>query len=376
MRADTVRLRPVGLDGAQDLHEITPETRVAMGKNLAGTRAKVWERTAETKAGPVLLDIDASLVEIHSENKEATAATYKGGFGFHPIFCFADATGEALSGRLRPGNAGSNTAADHVAVLDEAVAQLPAALQAGHHEGDDASLVSRQVICRTDSGGTTAAFLSALRSRNVGFLTSAMTNVQVQSAILDAIGMEEAWSPAIGDGGEERDDAWVCELTSLVDLSGLPDRTRLVVRREPLHPGAQRSLFPSLEYRYWGFYSDLDDEPAALDLLMREHAHVESHIQRLKDSGLCRFPFSNFEANTTWMFLVMLAADLVRWFQLLCIGVGGYWRSARPKALRWGLFHAPGRVVRSSRRLVVRILEYWPEAEALLGAYRCIEALT
>jgi hypothetical protein len=107
---------------------------------------------------------------------------------------------------------------------------------------------------------------------------------------------------------------------------------------------------------------------------MRAHAHVENHIARLKDSGLCRFPFSSFEANANWMAVVMLSADLVRWFQLLCCD--GYWSCARPKALRWGLFHAPGRIIRTARRSIVRILEHWPEAGILLRAYRQIEAIT
>jgi hypothetical protein len=278
------------------------------------------------------------------------SAENKGGFGFHPMFCFADATGEAISGVLRPGNAGSNTAADHVRVLDEAISQLPDDVQAGHHVGENASLVRREVVCRTDSGGTTAAFTAALRARNVAFFTSAMTN------------------------DEERDGSSVCELTSLLSLSALPSGTRLIVRREPLHPGAQRSLFPSLEYRYWGFYTDCEGEPAELDLIMRAHAHVENHIARLKDSGLCRFPFSSFAANANWMAVVMLSADLVRWFQLLCCD--GYWSCARPKALRWGLFHAPGRIVRTGRRSIVRILEHWPQAGILLRAYRHIEAIT
>ena len=358
----------------RSFHEITAEVRAAIAGEVASVRARVWERSAATTSGPVIVDIDASLVEIHSENKAGAAPTYKRGYRFHPIFCFADATGEALSGMLRPGNAGSNTAADHIVVLDAAIAQLPPEAQAGHHEGDDPGLVVREVICRTDSGGTTAGFLSALRSRNIGFFTSAMTNAQVQAAILDAIGVEKAWVPAITIDGEERDGASICELTSLVDLSGFPSGTRLVVRREPLHPGAQRSLFPSLEFRYWGFYTDCDGAPAELDLVMRQHAHVENHIARLKDSGLCRFPFSDFEANANWMAVVMLAADLVRWFQLLCFD--GYWRSARPKAMRWGLFHAPGRIVTSARRHVVRVLDGWPNAEALLSAYRRIALIT
>ena len=358
----------------RSFYEINAKTRAAIATKVASVRAQVWERSAVTKTGPVFLDIDASLVEIHSENKEQAAPTYKGGFGFHPMFCFADATGEALSGALRPGNAGSNTAADHVRVLDEAISQLPDDVQAGHHVAENASLVQREVVCRTDSGGTTAAFTAALRARNIGFFTSAMTNDQVQAAIFDAEGIEKVWVPALGKDGAQRDGSSVCELTSLVLLSALPSGTRLIVRREPLHPGAQRSLFPSLEYRYWGFYTDCEGEPAELDLIMRAHAHVENHIARLKDSGLCRFPFSSFEANANWMAVVMLSADLVRWFQLLCCD--GYWSCARPKALRWGLFHAPGRIVRTARRSIVRILEHWPEAGILLRAYRQIEAIT
>ena len=81
---------------------------------------------------------------------------------------------------------------------------------------------------------------------------------------------------------------------------------------------------------------------------MRAHAHVEQHIQRLKDAGLCRMPFTSFEANANWMMTVAISADLVRWFQLLCFD--GYWVDARPKAMRWGIFHAPGRLIRRRRQ--------------------------
>jgi hypothetical protein len=163
-------------------------------------------------------------------------------------------------------------------------------------------------------------------------------------------------------------------VAGLVDLSAFPTGTRLIIRREPLHQGAQRSLFPSLEFRYVGFVTDLDGEPEDLDVTMRAHAHVEQHIERMKDAGLCRMPFSRFEANATWLMEVCLAADLVRWFQLECLE--GRWRDARPKAMRWQLLHAPARVVRRSRDLVVRILESWPTAEILLSAHRRIALLT
>ena len=144
----------------------------------------------------------------------------------------------------------------------------------------------------------------------------------------------------------------------------------MIVRREPFHPGAQHSLFPSLEFRYWGHYTDQDGDPVELDCTMRAQAHVELHLGRLKDSGLLSFPFSELGANRTWMQIVLLAADLVRWFQLLCLD--GRWA----KALRWGLFHAPGRLVRRARQRVVRILDGWPTAEVLVAAYACILALS
>jgi hypothetical protein len=358
----------------RSFHEISPEVREAVAEAFAGVRSEVWRRSAETKGtAPVILDIDASLVEIHTETKEGTGPHYKGGWGFHPLFCFADATGEALSGLLRPGNAGANTIADHVNVLDAAVAQLPEEVAAGHHDGDDAALVKRPLVVRTDSAGCTGGFVKAARARNVGFFVVARSNAQIHSAIFDLIGFEEFWEPALHQDDSPREGAAVAELTELVDLSQWPVGTRLIVRREPLHPGAQHSLFPSLEYRYWGHYSDQDGDPVQLDLMMRAHAHVELHIQRLKDSGLLTFPFSDLEANRNWMATVMMAADLVRWFQLLCLQ--GNWAKARPKALRWGLFHAPGRLVRSGRRQIVRILDGWPSADALLAAYRRLDAI-
>jgi hypothetical protein len=353
-------------------HELIGLRRDALAPGLAEVRARVWDRLDD--GAPVVLDIDASLVEIHTESKELAAPTFKGGFGFHPMFCFADATGEALGTVLRPGNATANTIADHVGVLDRAIAQLPGTIALGHQVGDDPWLADRDVIVRADSAGCTTGFLSACADRNVSFCVAARTNAQLSSAIYETSVIEGLWHEAVTTNGELRDRAAVCEVTELMDLSSFPAGTRCIVRREPLHPGAQRSLFPSLEFRYVASYTDVDRDPVALDVQMRAHAHVESHIQRLKDSGLCRFPFTSFEANATWLTAVCIAADLVRWFQLVCLD--GPWRDAHPKALRWELFHAPGQLIRRARRVVIRILDGWPTADVLLGAYRRIALLT
>jgi len=231
-------------------HEITSEVRKAIALGFAEVRHEVWRRSAATKGkGPIYLDIDASLIEIHSENKEETGPNYSGGFGFHPLLCFADCTGDALSGLQRPGNAGANTVADHVVVLDEAIAQLPAEIALGHRLGDDPSLVTRTVVVRADSAGCSEKFATAARARNVGFSGVCRSNRHIHSAIFDTLRFEELWCQAVKQNGEDREGAAVIELTELVTLKDWPDGTRLIVRREPLHPGVQHSLFPSLENR-------------------------------------------------------------------------------------------------------------------------------
>ena len=247
------------------LRAIDAETLAGLWEAMAGARAQVWRRSAATTGtAPVVLDIDSSLVEVHSENKQGTGPTYKGGFGYNPMLCTADATGEVLAAQLRPGNAGTTTVADHLAVLDAAVAQLPAEIAAGHRQGDDASAVRRQLRVRTDSAGCSRGFVWGCRARNIGFAVVARSNDQVHAAISRVLADEGRWSPALHQDGEEREGAAVAELTDLVDLSDWPPGTRLVVRREPLHPGAQQSLFPSLSYRYWGHYTDAEGDPVAL----------------------------------------------------------------------------------------------------------------
>lgn len=354
---------------------VDASTLAGLWEAMADARAEVWRRSsATTGKAPVILDLDASLIDIHSENKQGTAANYKHGFGFSPMFCFADATGEALAGLLRPGNATANDITDQLTALDAGIGQLPARIAAGHHRGDDPRSVRRAVEVRADSAGCSPRLAAEFRARNISFSVVARTNPKVQAAISRAADDPNRWTPSATQAGGVRDGAAVAELTDLIDLSGWPDGTRLIVRREPLHPGAQTSLFPHLEFRFWGHYTDRAGSPVDADLHMRAHAHVEDHIRRLKASGLERFPFTDLDANRAWMALVCFAADLVRWFQLLCLT--GALAKAEPKRLRWQLWHTPARVVRHARRNIVRILDDWPDADQLLRAYTRIARLT
>ncbi len=374
LRAQPALFGPVPSDSTlyRTYRQIDAVTLAGLWDAMAEVRADVW--SAVDTGEPVVLDIDASLVEIHPEHKQGTAPTYKAGFGFHPMFCFADATGETLAALLRPGNATANDAADHLCVLDHAIGQLPAEIASGHRPGDDPATVTRPVMVRADSAGATAGFVGGCRARNVGFAVVARKNSQIHGAISKIELDDDRWQPALTQTGDERPDAAVCEVTDLVELSAWPKGTRLIVRREPFHPGAQTSLFPSLEFRYWGHYTDQHADPVTLDAHMRAHAHVEDHIRRLKDSGLDRFPFVDLDANRARLAIVAFAADLVRWFQLC--GLDGPLAIAEPKMLRWQLWHTPARLIRRARQQIVRILDDWPTADALLNAYTRVNLLT
>ena len=208
-----------------------PRTLAAINTARAATRARVWALAgvhapdAGTDAGrPLIIDLDATLVTSHSD-KESARPTFKRGYGFHPLCAFADhgpdGTGEALAILLRPGNAGSNTAVDHITVIRAALAQLP-----GHRPG---VRPGRRVLIRTDSAGCThdmLDFLAAQRlSYSVGFPLPATTQ-----ALLRLI-PDTVWAPAYDSDGTIRDGAWVAELTDLLDLSGWPTGMRVIVRQ-------------------------------------------------------------------------------------------------------------------------------------------------
>ena len=177
-----------------------------------------------------VLDLDATIVACHSE-KEAAAPTWKHTFGYHPLFCFLDSTGEALAGLLRSGNAGSNTAADHITVLGQALQQIP-----------DAYRYGSPILIRSDSAGSSHEFLAHIRSlREHGVHTEFSVGVAITTPIRAAITAATDWIPALDGDGSLREGAQLVELTDLIDpvlLAGFPAGTRLICRRERPHPGA------------------------------------------------------------------------------------------------------------------------------------------
>lgn len=262
----------------------------------ADARARAW--VAGATPGEIVIDIDGTLVDAHSEKQDATP-TYKRGFGFYPIVAYLDESGEALVGLLRPGRAGSNNAADHLEVLDRSLAQLPVASAAV------------DMLVRTDTAGATHDFVDGCRDRQVRFSIGLPVDQHVRDAFL--LAQEEDWIPAVETYGTARDGAWVTELTDLVEHHW-PEGTRVIARRERPHPGAQLTLFDTTEgFRHQVFITDqTETNIAMLELRHRHRAHVENRIRAAKDTGLRNLPCVDVVCNDAWLQLVLIAQDLHR----------------------------------------------------------------
>jgi len=337
----------------------TPGLLDALRAAHARARARFWKlHGAPTQ---LRIDVDATLVTAHSE-KEKAAGNYKGGYGFHPMQAYLDETREALGGVLRPGNAGSNTAEDHKIVVDRALAQIPAEY-----------IESLEILVRADSAGATHGFVDYCREGNMRFSVGYELTEQVRTAILQI--PEEAWIPALDQDGTTRKNGEVCEITDMVDLSSWPEGTRLIIRRERPHPGAQLSFTDHDGYRFQAILTDQPDaDVAVLECRHRQHAHVEDRIRDDKDTGLSKLPFKAFALNEVWLEIVMLAHDLIVWTQALCLD--GELAKAEPKRLRYRLLHVAGRLAFSGRRAKLHLQNTWPWASDLLAAFQKLKTLT
>ena len=346
------------------LDSIGPGLLARLTTATARARTMVWDWGLAPQR--VTLDFDATLVEVESENKEQAAPNYKHGFGYHPLLVYLDQTGEALGGMLRPGNAGSNTAQDHVTLLDEALAQLPRPTRKQDPE------LGLEVLVRSDSAGASHGFVDAIVSRGLEFSVGFDLTEPVREAILKL--PAEGWVPAITKEMEELEEAEVAEITSLLDLAKWPAGSRVLVRREQPHPGANYNLFDPGGLRHQALITNSQDPDIAyLEARHRLHARVEDQIKDAKDCGLANFPCHSFRANQVWLFLVQLAQNLLCWAKRLCLGPD--FLPARPKRLRYQVLQIAGRLARSGRRTILRLDANWPWARDLELGFRKLRAL-
>jgi hypothetical protein len=360
----------------------------AIGSARAGARATVWELAGEhapdheaTAASPLVIDLDATLVTAHSE-KENAAPTFKRGFGFHPLWAFADhgpdGTGEPLAVALRAGNAGSNTAKDHITVTRQALAQLP-----GRRKG---TRPGRKVLVRVDGAGSTHDYLDWLTAQRLSY--SVGFTLPDNTPDLLAHIPEQVWAPALDAHDEVRDGAWVADLTDLLNLTKWPVGMRVIARKERPHPGAQLRITDIDGMRVTAFATNTatgghagqgGTQLADLELRHRRRARCEDRVRVAKDTGLTNLPLHGFDQNRIWCAIVSLAVEITAWMQMLALsGVDAAKHGARrwePKRLRHRLFTVPAALARTGRRVLLHLSDRAPWAHLVREAITALRAL-
>jgi hypothetical protein len=346
-----------------------PRALEAIRRARSEVRERVWRLAgpaAPDAGGEVIVDIDGVLVLAHSE-KQGAAATWKKTFGHHPLVAFVDhgreGSGEPVAGLLRPGNAGINTAADHITVTRQALAQLPASLRRG-----------RRTLIRTDSAGGTHEFLNWLtrRGRWLSYSVGMVITDAVHQAVL--LVPASAWTPAAEPDGQVRDGAWVAEIAGDV-LKGWPPGMRLIVRRERPHSGAQLRFTDADGMRLTCFATNTTGTAiAALELRHRQRARAEDRIRAARDTGLRNLPLHDATQNQIWLEVVQLALELPVWMPLLALT--GEARRWEPKRLRLRLFSAAAaRLVTTTRRRWLWLGRHWPWTSLITTAFDRLQAL-
>jgi hypothetical protein len=363
--SDTTALRALG--------EIGDARRAAIGRTRAAARAHMWAQLpggmpesyfagGVCQPGMIVLRIDGTIVVSHSK-KDRSAGTFKRTFGHHPLACWIDNTGELASLMLRAGNAGSNTATELIAVLAEAIAQVPQKYR-------------RRLLVTCDAAGASHDLVDWLvrqnhaADRRIEFSIGFDVDVDVRAAIGKT--RRDCWLPALNNTtGSPRDDADVADITALmrdrIKRCGWPRNLTFTVRRTKLAPGEQPTLFHADGYKY----SCLLATPTTLTLQKRDarhrvHARVEDTVRTTKDTGLGHLPSKSWNVNTAWCHAVAIATDLIAWFKLL--GCDGDLALAEPKTLRYRVFTTPARLIRGQRLRWLRLPKHWPWAGALADA--------
>jgi hypothetical protein len=306
--------------------------------------ARAWAAGAGPGDGPMTIDADSTIIEVHGYHKQGASYGYTHTLGYHPLLATRAGTGEVLHARLRAGRA--NTARGMPRFIDELIARTRRAGATG------------ELTFRADSGFWSAKTIKCLRRRGVRYSITVRQTKPVRHAIAQI--PEPAWTAICYP------DTGVAQVAE-TRLKG----DRLIVRRVR-HLQAQAELFPT--WQYHAFVTDRPGTAIWLDTDHRRHATVELAIRDLKNgAGLNHCPSGRFAANAAWVLAATLAHNLVRWTAIL--GLGARDELLCAKTVRRTLLGMPGRLTRSARRFRLHLPDGWPWAhsfETALARLRCI----
>ena len=382
--SDTTVRRTLELADARTLDKIA--------RARAGVRAHVWslicarpggfpwlQVAGKVLAGWLVIDLDGTLITAHSD-KEGAAPTFKMGYGFHPLAAWLANTAESLAMLLRPGNAGSNTFADHLTVLTAAIRQIPSRMRS-------------RLLVRVDGAGASHELITHLLSLSSRCRTVLFTcGWAITEADEQAIGLlpPGAWQAAVDQDGVVQDDKHVAEITHLLGRAGnWPGGLRWIVRRTRPSRRQAKNLTAFERATGWRYSIIVTNIPAAggipgvpgshhaqfIDVLHRQHAVVEDGVRTAKSMGLRNLPSRTWVVNCGWVLAANIAADLAAWCRLLGLYDCDDLKDAEPDTLRYRLLSLPARLVRHARARVLKISRTWPWKEAFLACWERLCAL-
>jgi Transposase DDE domain group 1 len=291
--------------------------------------SRAWAAGAGPDDGPLTVDVDSTICEVHGYHKQGACYGYTHRLGYHPLLATRAGSGEVLHARLRKGSA--NTARGIVRFVDELVARCRRAGASG------------ELTFRMDSGFWSAKLIKRLRRHRVRYSITVRQTKTVRAAI--AAIPEAAWAPI------------AYQPDGVAQVAETPYRgDRLIVRRVR-NLDDQQQLFPT--WRYHAFVTNRVGTTTWLDADHRRHAVCELAIRDLKaGAGLAHLPSGRFAANAAWLLAATLAHNLLRWTASL--GLGYRDQQTVAKTLRRTLLALPGRLTRSppadpasARRLAV-----------------------
>src|SRR5918993_3764062 len=332
------------IDGGTFLRSFTFGHVRQLDKVTGELLGRAWAAGAGPGDGPLTVDVDSTICEVHGYHKQGACYGYTRTLGDHPLLATRASSGEVLHARLRKGSA--NTARGILRFVDELIARLRRAGAVG------------ELTLRMDSGFWSAKLIRRLRAHKAHYSITVRQTKTVRAAIAaipEAAWVQIAYQPGgIGQVAEVR-------------FKG----DRLIVRRVR-NLGDQQQLFAT--WRYHAFVTNRVGTMLELDADHRHHAVCELVIRDLKaGAGLAHLPSGQFNANAAWLLAATLAHNLLRWTASLGLGIRDQQTVA--KTLRRTLLALPGRLTRSARRWRLHLPAGWPWAPTFamaLARLRCI----
>jgi hypothetical protein len=376
---------PSGSTVRRVLDLATDRTLARIAQARARIRGHVWAQieaaggfpwldvAGKALAGWLVIDMDATLVTAHSD-KQGASATWKMGWGFHPLGAWAANTRECLAMLLRTGSAGSNTFTDHKEVLAAALKQVPAAFR-------------RRVLVRIDGAGASHKLiehmLTLTTKRKTLLFTCGWTILDADEEAIAAL-PASAWEPGLRQDGGTEDDKDVAEITHLMSRAEIwPGGLRFIARRVKPSRRHKKNMTAFEKKTGWKYSITCTNIPLAgiagvpgshhpqyIDAVQRDHATVETDgVRTAKAMGMRNLPSKAWQVNTGWVLAANIAADLTAWARLLGLHDQPDLRDAEPDTLRYRIWHLPARLVRHARKRTLKISPVWPWNDAFLTCW-------